>query len=182
MCNNWICGLNMTICFTIIFIFVAFTSAARVTNVDERKETSNLSHNNNPPSSSASETQNREHVISKRAWNQLQGSWGKRSYDEEPTDEELEELQRLLMRSYSDQFNNRGEDNEYLPSEASDDANTMDKRAWNQMNNAWGKRDWNQLRGSGWGKREAANWNNMRGLWGKRAEKWNKLSSAWGRK
>jgi hypothetical protein len=168
--SNWICGLKMAICMTVIFVLVAFTSAGKLTNANDHKETSSPSLNNLPAGSNS-----QEHVIAKRAWDQLHGGWGKRSYDEEPSEDDIDELQRqALLRLYADQLNG------YIP-EADDDA-AMEKRAWNSMNAAWGKRAWNELRGSGWGKRNPDNWNNMRGLWGKRAEKWGKLSSAWGRK
>lgn len=167
----------MTICLTVIFVLVAFTSAGKLTNANDHKETSSASQNSVP---SAMPRGNQEHVIAKRAWNQLHSGWGKRNLDDEPTDDELDDLQRqALLRLYSDQLS-RIENSEYVP-EVDDDA-PMEKRAWNSMNQAWGKRAWNQLRGSGWGKRDPDNWNNMRGLWGKRAEKWGKLSSAWGRK
>ncbi|XP_055374885.1 allatostatins MIP isoform X2 [Condylostylus longicornis] len=58
------------------------------------------------------------------------------------------------------------------------------KRAWRNLNVAWGKRrpnnEWNKFRGA-WGKREPG-WNNLKGLWGKRASNWNKLNSAWGKR
>jgi hypothetical protein len=153
---------------------VAFTSAGRVTNTDDGKDSS---LNNNPLS-----YQQREHVIQKRAWNQLQSNgWGKRSFDEEPTEEEIEEIQRIILRNYADQLS-RVEDNEYIPNDMSEGYEPLEKRAWNQMNSAWGKREWNQLRGNGWGKRENAKWSQLQGGWGKRADKWSKLSSAWGRK
>lgn len=176
MYNNWIGGLNMTICFAIIFVFVAFTSAGRVTNTEEGKDSSQSQNN-------VVYQQPREHTIHKRAWNQLQGGWGKRSLDDEPTDDEIEEMQRILLRSYADQLS-RVEDNEYVPNDFNEGYEpTMDKRAWNQLNNnGWGKREWNQLRGNGWGKRESAKWSQLQGGWGKRAEKWSKLNSAWGRK
>lgn len=166
----------MAIGMTVIFVLVACTSAGKLTNANDHKETSSPSQNNVPAGSNGSP----EHVIAKRAWNQLHGGWGKRSFEEEPSDDDLDELQRqTLLRLYVEQLN-RIDNSEYVP-EADDDA-AMEKRAWNSMNQAWGKRAWNEMRSSGWGKRNPDNWNNMRGLWGKRSEKWGKLSSAWGRK
>lgn len=173
--SNWICGLKMAICMTVIFVLVAFTSAGKLTNANDHKETSSSSQNNVPTGAGSP-----EHVVEKREWNQFHGGWGKRSYDDELSDDDLNEIQRMaLLRLYADQLN-RVDNSEFIP-EADDDA-AMEKRAWNSMNQAWGKRAWNELHGAGWGKRNPDNWNNMRGLWGKRAEKWGKLSSAWGRK
>ncbi|XP_054733458.1 allatostatins MIP-like [Anastrepha obliqua] len=60
-----------------------------------------------------------------------------------------------------------------------------EKRAWNKMNTAWGKRrntpTWNKFRGA-WGKREPG-WNNLKGMWGKRSSKdWVKLHGGWGKR
>lgn len=156
---------------TVIFVLVACTSAGKLTNANDHKDISSASPNNVP---SAMASGNQEHVIAKRAWNSMNQAWGKRSWNQlhsgwgkrssdEPTDDELEDLQRqALLRLYADQLS-RIENSEYVPEV--DDDGAVEKRAWNQ-----------QL------KRGPDNWNNMRGLWGKRAEKWGKLSSAWGRK
>ncbi|XP_036336347.1 allatostatins MIP-like [Rhagoletis pomonella] len=66
-----------------------------------------------------------------------------------------------------------------------DNALLTEKRAWNKMNAAWGKRrnapTWNKFRGA-WGKREPG-WNNLKGMWGKRASKdWGKLHGGWGKR
>lgn len=130
-----------------------------VVNANDVKEASNVANNVKSPSESD------HHTIAKRAWQQLQAGWGKRSYDDDPRDESMEEIQRKIMKMYSDQLLNKIEDNDVLPE---DYDGQIDKRAWKSMGTAWGKRDWSQLRGN-WGKREPANWNNMRGLWGKRS-------------
>ncbi|EDW79564.1 uncharacterized protein Dwil_GK20345 [Drosophila willistoni] len=61
--------------------------------------------------------------------------------------------------------------------------NLLDKRAWKNMNVAWGKRrqaqGWNKFRGA-WGKREPT-WNNLKGMWGKR-DQWQKLHGGWGKR
>jgi hypothetical protein len=156
MYNNWNYGLKMDVLLAIMFICLMFASAENVANVDDAKEPSNV------PQNSPSESQSGEHTVAKRAWQQLQGSWGKRSSDDETRQDSLEELQRKVMQLLA----NRVEDAEFVP----DYYDTpIEKRAWKSMGPAWGKRDWNQMRGSGWGKREAGNWNNMRGLWGKRS-------------
>lgn len=183
MCNNWSYGLKMA---TVMFMLLMVASAAEkvAESATDGKET---------PSASQDARSGPEHTVAKRAWQQLQGGWGKRNADD---DESLEELQRRIMKLYSDQLlSNRVDENEFTPEDYDTPA---DKRAWKSMGNAWGKRDWSQLRGNGWGKRESQNWNNMRGLWGKRtpgepdeifrnlfifmhSTGWNKLSSAWGK-
>lgn len=170
MHDNWNYGLKMA-SVIIMFMMIA-ASAENAATENGSKET---------PIASENAPENEQHVLAKRAWKQLQSGWGKRNSDDEPLrDESLEELQHRVMQLYSQQLlNNRADENDYAPEEY--DA-PIDKRAWKQMSNAWGKRDWGQLRGSGWGKRDNAKWNNMRGLWGKRTPGWNKLSSAWGRK
>lgn len=165
MLDNWNYGLTVYI--TVMLLMLA-ASADKVASASDSKETP-ISSENTP------EADSNQHTIAKRAWNQLQSGWGKRSID----DDSLEDLQRKLMAIYSQQLMaNKEGSNEYT---AEDYDLPNDKRAWKQMSNAWGKRDWSQLRGNGWGKRDTGNWNNMRGLWGKRNPGWNKLSSAWGK-
>lgn len=152
MCGiNWNYGVKMA---SVMFMLLMVASAAeKAANAANEKETPNASQNIH------------EHTVAKRAWQQLQGGWGKRSSNDDDTS--VEELQRRIMqRLYADQLmSNKVDENEYAP----EDYDTpVDKRAWKSMGNAWGKRDWSQLRGNGWGKRESPNWNNMRGLWGKR--------------
>lgn len=143
-----------------MFMFLMFASAAEnAANAGDSKETSKTSENIGSGSQE-------HHSVAKRAWQQLQGGWGKRSSDD---DESIEELQRRIMKIYSEQLlSNKIDDAEgdFTPE---DYDGLIEKRAWKSMGNSWGKRDWSQLRGSGWGKRDQQNWNNMRGLWGKRA-------------
>lgn len=130
--------------------------------------------------------------MAKRAWKQLQGSWGKRSFD----GMSQEQLRKLNSNFQNDDYLESLRSLDYEPTrfhdfnmisdsdEFEDPSPTLEKRAWKSMNGAWGKRNWNQMRGNGWGKkREPGNWNNLRGLWGKRSspQNWNKLSSAWGK-
>ena len=155
----------------ILMSLMMAVSAEEVVNVADAKEASS--------SSLTVPAHEEQHTVAKRAWKQLQSSgWGKRNYDDEPK-ESLDQLQRNLLKLYSEQLlANQADDNDY----ASEEYDTpIDKRAWKSMGTAWGKRDWSQLRANGWGKRESGNWNNMRGLWGKRSPGWNKLSSAWGK-
>lgn len=165
MYDNWNYGLKMVFSLLVISVLMLASAAEKVANADDGKEL-------------AKAPTNQHHAIAKRAWNQLQGSWGKRSVDEDLKDDSIEELQRKIMKYYSEQLENKVDDNDFEPE---DYEGPVDKRAWKSMSNAWGKRDWSQLRGNGWGKRESPNWNNMRGLWGKRSPGWNKLSSAWGK-
>lgn len=131
-----------------------------------------------------------EEHMSKRAWQQLQGSWGKRSLID---DIKNENLQRIAQHDdYQEGLRNidyepmRFRDYKLIPdADDFDESSPANKRAWKSMSNAWGKRAWSKgnTRDSGWGKREPGNWNNLRGLWGKRAspQSWNRLSPAWGK-
>lgn len=171
MNSNWNYDLRMVASLIVIFMsLILAISAEEVVDVSDAKETASTSQN--------LPDQEEEHTVAKRAWNQLQSGWGKRSFDDGQR-ESFEELKRKLLKLYSEQLlSNQADENEYGSEESSA---PMDKRAWKSMGTAWGKRDWSQLRGNGWGKRETGNWNNMRGLWGKRSPGWNKLSSAWGK-
>lgn len=103
------------------------------------------------------------------------------------------------------------EDNDGFANANDDHDNLLnEKRAWNKINAAWGKRrnapTWNKFRGEvfellkyylflfqnaflcisipvgAWGKREPG-WNNLKGMWGKRSSKdWAKLHGGWGKR
>lgn len=88
--------------------------------------------------------------MAKRAWKQLQSGWGKRM-NQEPEDP----LRMMPNDDYLDNFRSidydanalsQGKANLY---DNSEDGETLEKRAWKQMNGAWGKREpnWNQFRG-----------------------------------
>lgn len=126
--------------------------------------------------------------IAKRAWNQLQSSWGKRNDDAIRAEQLQKQIQNHRIIDNLDTLRN----SDYAPNRFSDynmisdsddfeESQPIEKRAWNSMNGAWGKRNW---KARGTGKREPGSWNNLRGLWGKRSSnpKWNQLTSAWGRK
>lgn len=101
----------------------------------------------------------------KRAWQNLQGGWGKRfSPEEEFT---LRQLASLIEQEEQEQQNYP---EGYLGSEAEADFNDDEKRNWRSLNGGgWGKRadNWANFRGS-WGKRDPA-WTNLKGMWGKRS-------------
>lgn len=170
MYGNWNNELKMVFIMSATMLLMA-VSAQEVVNGNEVKETS-------IPSKSVPDASSQHHTVAKRAWQQLQSGWGKRTADDDSREESLEELQRKVMRLYAEQLLSNKVEDDYA---TEDYDGPIDKRAWKSMSNAWGKRDWSQMRGNGWGKREAGNWNNMRGLWGKRSPGWNKLSSAWGK-
>jgi hypothetical protein len=161
--RNWFNALKTLV--IVAFVFLVNTKCLACA-----EEISNSSEENNLQIQEPDET-----AMAKRAWKELQGSWGKRNYDED--------IQKLLQNEeYLDEpqfrtVNVISEDSE-IPSPA------VEKRAWQSMNNAWGKRASRQFRGVGSWKREPGNWGNLRGLWGKRSTnpQWSKLSSAWGRK
>lgn len=89
--------------------------------------------------------------MAKRAWKQLQNGWGKRM------NQEPDELLRMLPNDdYLENFRSIDYDaNALSPAKTSlyndnsEDGEAMEKRAWKQMNGAWGKREpnWNQFRG-----------------------------------
>jgi hypothetical protein len=66
------------------------------------------------------------------------------------------------------------------------DNSEAEKRSW-KPSYAWkrGPRDpntnWANAQNAAWGKRQPGNWNNLRGLWGKRST-WGRLQGSWGRK
>lgn len=130
--------------------------------------------------------------MAKRAWKELHGPWGKRSFDELSQDQQRKLNQNFQNDDYLENLKSfdyepsRYQDLNMISDEDDFDSSlpAVNKRAWKSINGAWGKRNWNQMRGNGWGKkREPGNWNNLRGLWGKRSapQNWNKLSSAWGK-
>ncbi|XP_034105339.1 allatostatins MIP [Drosophila albomicans] len=144
----------------------------------------------------------------KRAWQSLQGGWGKRASD--PAALEMDDsiymtghfvplvitdgtntidwntFERMASGSNPEQQQHSQQQQQQLSQEESDDYNTdntVEKRAWKNMNVAWGKRrqaqGWNKFRGA-WGKREPT-WNNLKGMWGKR-DQWQKLHAGWGKR
>ena len=124
-----------------------------------------------------------EMKIAKRAWSQLQGSWGKRDLDDYREGSVQSEDYPDKLRNYEYEPTRLVSFNLISDSDDFEESQPVEKRAWNSMNGAWGKRTLNKFRGTG--KREpGGNWNNLRGLWGKRSNdlrSWNKLSSAWGK-
>ncbi|KAL7733255.1 hypothetical protein ACLKA6_004760 [Drosophila palustris] len=138
----------------------------------------------------------------KRAWQSLQSSWGKRSADPSA----LEVSDSIYMTGHfvpmviTDGTNTMdwttferlasGNNNPEQPHQSNEEIdddfngdNSVEKRAWKNMNVAWGKRrqaqGWNKFRGA-WGKRDAS-WNNLKGMWGKR-DQWQKLHAGWGKR
>ncbi|XP_075234494.1 myoinhibiting peptide precursor [Lycorma delicatula] len=91
----------------------------------------------------------------KRAWRDLQSSWGKRGWQDMPS-------AGWGKRGWQD-----------MPSAG------WGKRGWQDMPSAgWGKRGWKDLPSSGWGKR---GWRDMPSAgWGKRG--WQDLQGGWGKR
>ncbi|XP_005178793.1 allatostatins MIP isoform X2 [Musca domestica] len=134
-------------------------------------------------------------------WRSLQGTWGKRA---SPSDNDMNDNENLLPVLIAGMEPRSKLQLAYLTNAAtlehlantpelignSGEAYDMDenilneKRAWKSMNVAWGKRrngpTWNKFRAGAWGKREP-NWNNLKGMWGKRAT-WQKLHGGWGKR
>lgn len=124
MYGNWNHEMKMVSIMVVLLIAFASATDEKAASSDNSKEISN--------------DQNK-HIVAKRAWQQLQGGWGKRSNDEEPNTESLEELQRKILKLYSDHLL----ENQV---ESADDDYDMDgevsKRAWQKLQGSWGKRDW----------------------------------------
>lgn len=135
-CNR---GMKLSLAIFLLFVTVQVHGAEEVTNMEDRSNKGNIQ----PPPAMQSEY----HPKVKRAWNQLHGAgWGKRSQNE-IEDESVDELQQRLMRLYAEQLlaNKVSEDDSDF---VNGDYDGVDKRAkWSQLQNGWGKRDWNQLRG-----------------------------------
>lgn len=74
----------------------------------------------------------------KRSWNNLQGSWGKRRDDTVYTDRDA----AIALNDLLDAMRYGDEEDEYSRP-------LGQKRAWKNMNGAWGKRvdNWNKFRG-----------------------------------
>ena len=83
--------------------------------------------------------------MAKRAWKQLQNGWGKRVNFQDP-DEPLKTFQNDEYLDYDIDTLQQPKVNIYNENE---DAESLEKRAWKQMNGAWGKREpnWNKFRG-----------------------------------
>uniref|UniRef100_A0A1I8PDH1 Allatostatins MIP n=1 Tax=Stomoxys calcitrans TaxID=35570 RepID=A0A1I8PDH1_STOCA len=136
-------------------------------------------------------------------WQSLQGSWGKRSnQDFDANEMDTEHILPVLVTGMDPRsklqlaYLTNAATLEHLANTQDiglnsvetndlDDSILNEKRAWKNLNVAWGKRrngpTWNKFRGA-WGKREP-NWNNLKGMWGKRASKdWQKLHGGWGKR
>jgi len=86
----------------------------------------------------------RDHWNDKRAWNELHGGWGKRDQSEQLTDDYVLSV--------------KGTDNN-------------NKRDWSNLRGSWGKRELlsaaNQpIQGNEWTRKRESGWNNLKGLWG----------------
>nr|CAD7396696.1 unnamed protein product [Timema cristinae] len=98
----------------------------------------------------------------KRAWQDLQGGWGKRGW---------QDLQSGWgKRAWQDLHSPWGK------RAWRDLGSTWGKRAWQDLQGGWGKRGWQDLQ-SGWGKRA---WQDLQGGWGKRS--WDDLRPMWGKR
>lgn len=114
------------------------------------------------------------HEAVKRAggWQNLQGGWGKRNNEiavdyRDKTSADYVDLGRNYDDDTSKVDNINGEHWNY------DYGKSLEEKRSRPAN-------WNNLNNAGWGKREPGQWNNLRGLWGKRSS-WGKLHGGWGR-
>lgn len=174
MHNNWFNALKTL--YVLFFIFLINTKCTALDD-ESRNEKADIG-------SEVYQIQEPEEgEMAKRAWNQLQATWGKRAFNLKEGNTPLNNDDYMDALRNLDYDVSRIHDN-YLMSDSREleVPQTVEKRAWNSMNSAWGKRNWSKYRGTG--KREPGNWNNLRGLWGKRSRdtrSWNKLSQAWGK-
>ncbi|CAO1427222.1 unnamed protein product [Diamesa serratosioi] len=162
--------------FSTIILILLLNSTTQLL-ADEVPNAGNDNSNNNYSDNGLSE---QGPGVSKRAWSQLQGGWGKRSVEGEDNpnpEQQIRNIQRVLSYLQNDGYNYKNNDYDAL-SKNYDDNEAIDKRAWKSMNGGWGKRQ------NDWGKREQKNWSNLNAMWGKRAspQSWNNLSSAWGKR
>lgn len=128
-------GINILSIVTLSFMFLTIYADEAVITEENRN---NNNFNNDQISTSSS-----YHPKFKRAWNQLQnGGWGKRNFDETQEDDSNDQSNRRLMKLF-DMYGNK-----QFYDDIDDENNVVSKRAWSQFNNGWGKRDWNQLRGT----------------------------------
>lgn len=123
---------------TIVLILLLNTTTQSL--AEEVPNAGNDNSNNNYPDNGLSEL---GLSVSKRAWSQLQGGWGKRSVDVEDNlnpEQQIKNIQRVLSYLQNDGSNNyRNNDYDALAKNY-DDNEAMDKRAWKSMNGGWGKR------------------------------------------
>lgn len=154
MNTNWNFLIKTSALFLIILLF---KKNCQVLAVDEEANT-NLSNEASNISQKSVDQQDDDGInVAKRAWKQLQGGWGKR--DNSETDYQLAR-NWLAQNSLNDDYNDRNldYDSSYLTQPKQrltsnnydeDSGENVEKRAWKQMNAAWGKRvnDWNKFRG-----------------------------------
>lgn len=164
----------------IILVFIVVVNTKQYALADE------IPNDVNSDESNAFQLQQPEDTeVEKRAWNQLQGFLVKQSPDNDEIGESHQSYQQIRYpgntKKLENGFPKLYDYNQLSDMDEAEGSHLAEKRAWQSMNGAWGKRDYNRFRGTG--KREPGNWNNLRGLWGKRSDprSWNKLSSAWGK-
>nr|CAD7194300.1 unnamed protein product [Timema douglasi] len=125
-----------------------------------------VAHQQSPPQDATEEEkrawQDLQGGWGKRAWQDLQGGWGKRGW---------QDLQSGWgKRAWQDLHSPWGK------RAWRDLGSTWGKRAWQDLQGGWGKRGWQDLQ-SGWGKRA---WQDLQGGWGKRS--WDDLRPMWGKR
>lgn len=186
------CGTHRT--FLLLLLFLYRSQAASITSNNELAATG-LSDQ------VVDQLGDNDLYNTKRAWQSLQSAWGKRSSDPAAleVDDSIYMTGHFVPLVITDGTNtidwntfermanaNNPEQQHQQSNEEVDDINadnSIEKRAWKNMNVAWGKRrqaqGWNKFRGA-WGKREPT-WNNLKGMWGKR-DQWQKLHAGWGKR
>lgn len=141
----------------LFLIILLFKKNCQVLAADEEANTNLSNEASNNSQKSIDQQQDEGISVAKRAWKQLQGGWGKRDGE---TDYQIVRnwlTQNALNEDYNDR--NLDYDSSYLTQPRQrlmnnnydeDSGENVEKRAWKQMNAAWGKRqnDWNKFRGN----------------------------------
>jgi hypothetical protein len=153
MNTNWNFMIKTSAIFLIILLF---KKNCLVSAVDEEAN-ANMS-NDASNSQKVVDQQTGDGInVAKRAWKQLQAGWGKR---DDISDGDYQMLRNYFHNLPVDDYNDRSNDYDtnYLTAAKlrlgnenvdEDSTENVEKRAWKQMNAAWGKRvnDWNKFRG-----------------------------------
>lgn len=127
-----------TVPFIVLFLMINLYTRVRADGVQNDENENNIDK--------SLQSQDPIEQQSKRAWKQLQGSWGKRNFDgEENAEEQIRNIQILLSYLQNEGYtiNHRNSDYDALTKSyvgQIDDNQPIEKRAWKSMNGGWGKR------------------------------------------
>lgn len=153
MNTNWNFMIKTSAIFLIILLF---KKNCLVLAADEEAN-ANMSNDPNESQKVGDSESNDGYNVAKRAWKQLQAGWGKR---DDTSEADYQMIRNYFQNLPAEDYNDRNLDYEsnYLTpaklrignaNQDEDNTENVEKRAWKQMNAAWGKRvnDWNKFRG-----------------------------------